>query len=96
MLLSALFLATVTKVPALVRLELVAVQLVSIFTFFLARIFTLEVLELYAIAISRQSCISLVGYAVIPNFDTSFSGLVKACANFTANYARYAKSALPF
>ena len=90
--LSALFLATVNKVPFNVRVELAATQLITSIAFVIARLMNAKVAEIYAMAIMRQCCLSLVGYAVVPSFDNSFGGVVSKSANLVGRYVQQVKS----
>lgn len=94
MLLVSLFMATVSKAPFAVRFELVGVHFVSVISIAIARLTSAEVVELYAMAIARLSCLSLVGYSVISNFDSSFGIIVKKSAGFTASYVKQVRSLL--
>ncbi|PJF18715.1 hypothetical protein PSACC_01445 [Paramicrosporidium saccamoebae] len=94
MLVTSLFLATVTKTPFVVRFELVGVYLISLIAFVLARVVNAELVELYARAVARLSCLALVGYSVITEFDSTFSGIVRKSAGFTASYVQQIKGLL--
>ena len=92
LILAALFLATVTKVPFPVRFELAAISLVSSVVLLIARILDSAVLEIYAKGIGRLSVFILVGYAIVPNFDASFSPIVLYTANGVGHYATLLRS----
>jgi hypothetical protein len=92
LMLSALFLATVNKVPFSVRVELAATQLITSIAFVITRLVGAQVAEIYAMAIMRLCCLSLVGYAVIPAFDNSFSGVVGKSAQLVGRYVQQIKS----
>lgn len=92
---SAAFLSTVTKVSMPIRLELVSIHFVSVLVFVTARLIGAEVVDYFAFSIARLCSLVLVGYAVVPSFDGSFSALVKGCAAGCVRYIslarRYAK-----
>lgn len=92
MLLSSIFLATVSKVPFNVRLELAMVHILSSTIFAISRLISADVIEIYAAAIARISCLAIVGYAVLPGFDATFVGLVRACAVRTINHLHRLRS----
>lgn len=83
MLLAAIFLATVTKVPFQVRLELVFIHLLASIAFAIAKLTNAEIVETYFKSIARLSCLALVGYAIMPNFDLAFTSVVKSTAKAT-------------
>lgn len=92
MLVTSLFLSTVTKAPLAVRFELVGGHLVGGVTFIIARLFGAELLERYALAIARLCCLALVGYSVITNFDSSFTGVVRKSSGYTVAYINKVRS----
>lgn len=92
MLLTSIFLATVTKVAFPVRFELVSACTLAIIGAFFSRFTDATVLEHYFVACFRQAAISMVGYAVVPNFDASFGHLVRRCASFAQSQVLVLKS----
>jgi hypothetical protein len=82
MLLTSLFLATVTKVAFPVRFELLTASALAIIGSVICRLVGASLLEFYFVACFRQSAVSLVGYAVVPNFDASFGHLIRRSAHF--------------
>lgn len=96
MALAAVFLATVTKVPAAVRLELVAVNLVATCAAVLSRIAMADVIEHYSVALARLASLALVGYATVPGFDSSFARVVRLSATLLAQYAHSLRALIRF
>lgn len=80
MLLTATFLSTVSRIPFELRLELAFIHLLCTIAFFIASVIDADILELYATAIGRMSCLVMVGYAVIPGFNGTFGGIIRGTA----------------
>lgn len=85
MLLAAVFLATVTKVPFTVRLELAFVHLLCNIAYAVAGLAQSDIVTIYAGSISRLSCLALVGYSVLPGFDGSFTAVIRGTAHLVVS-----------
>lgn len=69
-----------------VRLELISIHMVGFVAFVIARLMGLEIVDHFAFSIARFCSLVLIGYAVVPAFDGSFSAVVKACASVCVRY----------
>lgn len=93
---TATFLATVTKVPIALRLELVSIHIIFTIIHTMAIFLDAEILIIYSQAIARLACSSLVGYATIPGFNLAFNSVIASSARVVILYANSLRKALPF
>lgn len=92
MLIAAVFLSTVSKVPLSIREELVALNLLATIAYAAGVFLHGDLVAIISSSLVWLTCSSLVAYATVPSFDLSFAFVVDRLSTGAVHCVRLARA----